>query len=283
MTQKIEQLNLSAFGKQHEETFFANADLFIAMNARDFGLKYLRCDQPYRVEEGRVMLVTQGWVRAVINLNEERIERQSLIVLVPDSIFEIVECSPDFDMKAFTFKELPISPSLSRQCKIALDDEEWQLVEEYVDIMWREVHRQPIITEGIVHLQTALLLELMRIAERDESKQQMAATRKDKIFKRFIDLVNQHGNDERRIEFYADQLCITPNHLGAVIKSASGLTVMQWLNRHTIQQAKVMLRYSDLPICEISEKLNFVNPSFFSKYFKKETSMTPNEYRNNKN
>jgi YesN/AraC family two-component response regulator len=47
----------------------------------------------------------------------------------------------------------------------------------------------------------------------------------------------------RKIDFYADKLCVTPNHLGTFIKKASRLTIMQWLNRHTIQKAKVLLRY----------------------------------------
>ena len=63
------------------------------------------------------------------------------------------------------------------------------------------------------------------------------------------------------------------------MKHASGLTIMQWLNRHTVQEAKVMLRYSDLPMWEVAERLNFPTPSFFSKFFKKETGMTPGEYR----
>ena len=99
------------------------------------------------------------------------------------------------------------------------------------------------------------------------------------ILHNFIDLVNQYGTRERKIDFYADRLCVTPNHLGAVIKQASGMTVMQWVNRHTIQLAKVMLRYTDLPVWEIGERLNFANPSFFSKFFRKETGLTPGEYR----
>ncbi len=56
---------------------------------------------------------------------------------------------------------------------------------------------------------------------------------------------------------------------------------MQWLNRHAIQKAKVLLRYSDLPVWEVAERMNFANPSFFSKFFKGETGMTPGEYRKN--
>ena len=284
MAKNVENLSINFVSllAEDEKQYYVDEHVFIAINAQDFGLKHLRTDQPYRVDEGRVMMVTRGWVRIIINLEEQRLERQSLLVLVPDSIFEILEWSDDFDMQAFTFKDLPIFTSLYHQTILTLKDDEWLLASEYVRLMWHEVHMQPLLPEAIIHLQTALLLELKRIADREEAIRQQTATRQDKIFHQFLHVVNQYGLRERKIEFYASKLCVTPNHLGAVIKKASGLTVMQWLNRHAIQKAKVLLRYSDLPIWEVAERMNFANPSFFSKFFKGEVGMTPGEYRNGK-
>jgi AraC-like DNA-binding protein len=282
MAKNVENLSLNYVRilAEDEKQYYVDEHVFIAMNAQDFGLKHLRTDQPYRVDEGRVMMVTRGWVRVVINLEEQRLEQQSLIVLVADSIFEIQEWSDDFDLRAFTFKDLPLFTSISQQTYLTLNDDEWRLTNEYVELMWHETRYQPLQPEVITHLQTALLLELKRFADREENLRQQIATRQDKIFHQFLRLVNLYGLRERKIEFYADKLCVTPNHLGAVIKKASGLTVMQWLNRHAIQKAKVLLRYSDLPIWEVAERMNFANPSFFSKFFKREIGMTPAEYRN---
>lgn len=282
MAKNVENLSINFVSllAEDEKQYYVDEHVFIAMNAQDFGLKHLRTDLPYRVDEGRVMMVTRGWVRVVINLEEQRLEQQSLIVLVADSIFEIQEWSDDFDLRAFTFKDLPLFTSISQQTYLTLNDDEWRLTNEYVELMWHETRYQPLQPEVITHLQTALLLELKRFADREENLRQQTATRQDKIFHQFLRLVNLYGLRERKIEFYADKLCVTPNHLGAVIKKASGLTVMQWLNRHAIQKAKVLLRYSDLPIWEVAERMNFVNPSFFSKFFKREIGMTPAEYRN---
>ena len=282
MAKNVENLSLNYVRilAEDEKQYYVDEHVFIAMNAQDFGLKHLRTDQPYRVDEGRVMMVTRGWVRVVINLEEQRLEQQSLIVLVADSIFEIQEWSDDFDLRAFTFKDLPLFTSISQQTYLTLNDDEWRLTNEYVELMWHETRYQPLQPEVITHLQTALLLELKRFADREENLRQQTATRQDRIFHQFLRLVNLYGLRERKIEFYADKLCVTPNHLGAVIKKTSGLTIMQWLNRHAIQKAKVLLRYSDLPIWEVAERMNFANPSFFSKFFKGEVGMTPGEYRN---
>ncbi len=288
MAKKVENLSLNLVGLLDEgqelqdsvsKQYHVDGQIFMTMNAKDLGQRFMSAGQPYRIDEGRVMIVTSGWVRLVINLEEQLLERQSVIVLVPDSIFEIVDRSDDFDMCAFSFKELPIFTSLSHQTILSLDTEEWALALEYIQLIWHEVCRQSPMYDVITHLQMAFLTSLKHIADREESLREKTASRQDKIFHEFINLVNQYGLRERKIEFYADKLCVTPNHLGAVIKHASGLTIMQWLNRHTIQKAKVLLRYSDLPIWEVAERMNFANPSFFSKFFKKETGMTPGEYR----
>lgn len=265
---------------EEKKQYYIDENIYIAMNAKDFGKKFLRYGQPYLVKEGRVMVVTEGWVKVSINMMQYRLTRHSVVVLVANSVFEIEAWSDDFDMHAFSFNDLSVvATSLHRHFVTSLKEDEWLLCEAYIKLLWREAHLQPLLLDAVKHLQTALLLELQRIDKRETAVRQKTATRTDEMFHRFIDLVNQNGNKERRIDFYADKLCVTPNYLGTVIKQASGLTVMQWLNRYIIQQSKLLLRYSDIPVWEISERLNFSNSSFFVKFFKRETGMTPKSFR----
>ena len=281
MAKQIEQLSLNIIGLLREEgqQNYVDENIFISLSVVDFQQKNLRTAQPYRVENGRVVCVTSGWTQCIVNLQEYRLEERMMLVIPPDSIFEIMEHSDDFDMQAMSLKDMPQMTHFGRSTLIRANDDEWLLTQEYFALLWHEVHRQPLLPELIKHLQAALLLELKRIGSQQEQQRQASASRQETMLNNFIELVNQYGTRERKIEFYADKLCVTPNHLGAVIKQASGMTVMQWVNRHTIQLAKVMLRYTDLPVWEIGERLNFANPSFFSKFFKKETGMTPKEYR----
>ena len=279
MPRKVKNINLQAIKASGDgETHYADEHFFITMH--DLRLGGIETGKPYRVDEGRVMMVTRGWVRVIVNLEEQRPKAQSVVVLMPDSIFEILEWSEDFDMKAFSFKELPFFTPMRHQISLALTDDEWLLASEYVGLIWHEVQRKPVQKDVVEHLQTAFLLEMTRIVSQRDTLREKTATRQDKLFRRFLELIKKHGLEKRKIEFYADKLCITQGHLGAVVKKASGLTVMQWLNRHAVQRAKVLLRYSDQPIWEIAERLGFANPSFFSKFFKKETGITPGEYRN---
>ena len=281
MAKQIEQLSLNIIGRLREEgqQNYVDGNIFISLSVVDFQQKNLRLGQPYRVENGRLVCVTRGRTRCIVNLEEYTLEERMMLWIPPDSIFEIIEHSEDFDMQAMALKDLPQMQRFGCSTLICADENVWQLTQEYFGLLWHEVHRQPVMPELIKHLQSALLLELERIGQAQEQQRQASAPRHQTMLNNFIALVNQYGTREHKIEFYADKLCVTPNHLGAVIKQTSGLTVMQWVNRHIIQLAKMLLRYSDLPIGEVAEQLNFANPSFFSKFFKRETGMRPAEYR----
>ena len=57
---------------------------------------------------------------------------------------------------------------------------------------------------------------------------------------------------------------------------------MYWINRATLLRAKLLLRTGDLLTYEIAERLHFANPPAFNAFFKRETGLTPKEYRHNK-
>lgn len=84
---------------------------------------------------------------------------------------------------------------------------------------------------------------------------------------------------EHQIAFYADRLCLTERYLGTLVHQVSGVTAQEWIDRAIIMEIKVKLRHTNLSLKQISDDLNFPNPSIFSKYFKRLTSMTPLEYK----
>jgi YesN/AraC family two-component response regulator len=117
----------------------------------------------------------------------------------------------------------------------------------------------------------------------DEQKtkiQTKPATRKDEIFHMFIREVEKNYKMERNVTFYADKLCISPKYLSSVIHDVSGRYATEWIDGFVILESKAMLKSNGNTIKEICNKLNFANQSFFAKYFKQHTGLTPKEYRN---
>lgn len=103
----------------------------------------------------------------------------------------------------------------------------------------------------------------------------------NRISDQFINLVQQHFKKERFLDFYASKLEITPKHLSRTMKSLTGITAVEWIERYVILEAKVLLKSTNMTVQQIADELNFPSQSFFGKYFKKNVGMSPKDFRNN--
>ncbi len=104
--------------------------------------------------------------------------------------------------------------------------------------------------------------------------------RRDDIFKKFIVLLEDNFRQEHFLSFYADKLCITPKYLSTVVKQVSGQSVSKWIDFYLVEEIKILL-CSNLTIGEIAYQLHFSNPSFFGKYVKTKTGVSPQNLRKN--
>lgn len=105
-------------------------------------------------------------------------------------------------------------------------------------------------------------------------------SRKQMVCYRFMQLVREHGTREHRVEFYAGKLCITPRYLHrAVVEYWGGKSPKQLIDEQLLAEVKVLLADPDLSVTEIAQRLNFVDQSYLSRFFKKCTGLSPKEYR----
>ena len=79
--------------------------------------------------------------------------------------------------------------------------------------------------------------------------------------------------------FCVRKRCILPKHLSNVIKELTGKSASQWIDDYVVLEAKTLLKSTNLTILQISEELHFANQSFFGKYFKQHTGLSPMRYR----
>lgn len=101
----------------------------------------------------------------------------------------------------------------------------------------------------------------------------------NEILRKFILLLDNHCRQERRLSFYADRLCITPKYLTVLVKQASGRNARQWMVDFVIAESKRLLQKETLTVLEVSDRMNFPNQSFFTKFFRQYTGQTPTEYK----
>ncbi len=96
---------------------------------------------------------------------------------------------------------------------------------------------------------------------------------------RFISYVSENFIAEREVGFYARKFFLTTKYFNAKILKVSGHTPHWWINAFVLAKSKLMLQDSGLRIQEISDSLNFPTASLFSKFFRKNTGITPSGYR----
>ena len=114
-------------------------------------------------------------------------------------------------------------------------------------------------------------------------KKPKGMNRQEEIFKHFIQLIHKHCTTQREVSFYASELFITPRYLSTVVQNVSNATAKSIIDRHVILESKALLQSTNLSIQEISNRLCFPDQSFFGRYFKKHTGVSPAKYRSNLN
>ncbi|UXP31667.1 AraC family transcriptional regulator [Reichenbachiella agarivorans] len=99
------------------------------------------------------------------------------------------------------------------------------------------------------------------------------------MVKRFRELIEEKYLSNLSIKAYAELLCVTENHLTHTVKELTGKTSKELIIDKQVLEIKRLLKHSDLSVTEISMQLRFADQSYFSKFFKKHTGLTPNAYR----
>ena len=104
-------------------------------------------------------------------------------------------------------------------------------------------------------------------------------TRAEVIFNDFILLLRDNFKRERKVSWYATQLCITSKYLSETVKQVSRRTPNDWIDNYVTLEIRVLLKNSTMSIKEIAEVLHFPNQSFLGKFFKEHVGISPSKYR----
>lgn len=111
------------------------------------------------------------------------------------------------------------------------------------------------------------------------SKEGISKVKEQPILSKFNELVTKKFKESRKVKYYADLIHISPNHLNKVVRAETGKSASDIINQICILEAKVLLGQSSLNIKEIAVELGFDDVSYFSRFFKKHSDISPLEYR----
>ena len=248
--------------------------------------------EPYKIPRSIIGICMAGQCSFKLNLKRYEVKSPAILTLMPGQIIENIEYSPDFEGHAIV---------LSKRFIDMLNIPMWQ--QQYIALYDKPINR--IFSDYTQ--QVSLFIVMLRSAASDVENQYRlqvienliralfyggiskfhkmesdSVSYKNSIVERYIELVQTHYREERIIGFYADKLCITPKYLSKLVKEYTGRSAGEWIENYVILEARAMLQSSDMTIQQIASSLNFPNQSFFGKYFKRATGLSPKQYRHMK-
>ncbi|HCV81653.1 helix-turn-helix domain-containing protein [Mesonia oceanica] len=104
-------------------------------------------------------------------------------------------------------------------------------------------------------------------------------TRAQVITQKFEILVDKMYVDTKNVSDYAEKLNITPNYLTTTVKKLTGKSAKDIIQERLLLESKSLLKFSGLDVGEIAYRLNFQEPTHFTRFFKKWSGTTPNKFR----
>ena len=161
---------------------------------------------------------------------------------------------------------------------VKLDKHEYKIILNVVEGM-REIKRLKLPNYRM--LMTRLLEFLLRLLSHYRKSKLNETPVEMKVSARFHNDLTQHFREHRDVSFYAEKACLSSKHFSAVVKQETGHTAAYWIHRQVVAEAKMLLHIRrDLSVQAIADMLGFDEQATFSRYFRRETGMSPSDFRN---
>lgn len=160
---------------------------------------------------------------------------------------------------------------------VKLDKHEYNEIMHVVELMRETVRLNLPDRRALMSRQVEFLLRLLGTYRKNRLNEESPDKR---VSIQFHSNLKKHVHQHHDVEFYASLACLTPKYFSTVIKQETGHNAGYWIRRHIIAEAKMLLHVRhDLPIQAIADMLGFEEQTAFSRYFKRETGLSPTEYR----
>ena len=251
---------------------------------------------PFTLDGVAFAICIGGNAKIKINFKEYEVSKNTIITIMPHSVIEYLDrnddlmiefliFAPDFITEMPISNNLDISKSIVQNPCLKITEKEGEKYLEFHSFIVKQYKRKdhPFRVALAKNLLYSLLIEVgsmyyNQLSELDEKNVKSNSYQDDMVY-RFFKLLLQHHKEEKTMQFYADKMCLTPKYLSTVVKEKTGRTAFSWINEALISSIKYLLKTTDKTIFQISDEMNFPNPSFFGRFFKKHTGLTPVQYR----
>lgn len=266
-------------------------------DSEDFWVRELKSEEltsePIRLSYTMIALCVNGNAVFSIDTKDYDVVVGSEAFLLHDTVFSIRHTSPDFVVRVFVF-----SRAISYQAFMRFDSIFFNRLYENPIYQHRNIEAATTLAyytilssiQSDLHNRYSSLIamnllrgfsldvydKVQRYADELKSGPSM---RREELYGRFMNLVNSECRRHRDVAWYADRLCITPRYLAGITQAVSGDSPKELINYVTVQEIKILLTFSEMPLGEIADRLNFPDQSYLGRYFRRQTGMSLSDYR----
>ncbi len=223
----------------------------------------------------------------VLHANELLICRPNIVfeksIVSDDLKFRCIVLSKEYvkEMVLMVNNSWDVVQFLQQSPVLQLQPEEVTMFNQYYDLLLSKLmgadsrHKEDIVNI----LLSAFLLEFHDLLEHFIKIEPPSYSSGEKLFKRFLEILISSTPKKRMVQTYAEMLHVTPKYLSAISKESCGKPASDLINDYVMADIQFLLKRSDKSIKEIAHELEFPNLSFFGKYVKKHTGLSPKQYR----
>jgi AraC family transcriptional regulator, transcriptional activator of pobA len=288
-TKHIPVYSLDKFRRADERQTLYQVEIFDAN--RHFKVSY-----PHRHDFYEVLFLSRGSGFHIIDSNKYTISPPCVFFLSPGQAHRL-ELSSDIDGFIFLFTaefyllnqanknkllEYPFFFSVNQNNPPLLLNEEADT--NFIKSLFlrgcKEIERQKNCSEDLIRS----ILELLLLSCSQLYPAELTTVHKGKgqiVVKNFLKHIEENYQNNLSITEYSRKLAISPNHLTQLVKQITGKTSIALLQEKLIVETKRLLLHTNLSVSEIADRMSFGDQSYFTKYFKKKTGITPLQYRKN--
>ena len=254
-------------------------------------------DGPQVITYGAILICRKGKATVNINYKEWHLHEGAVITVFPN---DMVELKVKNEASLFDVEMLKYNASLLRESSLQLEQtvysslredrcrQDTPVVTNIIDSMFallKVYFNQSECTciSQLVLLQLKAFFvgfhEYLQRNPQNRPDDEVKSYRVRELFNRFMMLMERDYKLSRDVNYYADLMHITSKYLTNIVRQVAGHTPKTIIDQYVILQLKMQLQRSSQSIKEIAWEYHFTDVSFFCRYFKKHTGLTPQQMR----
>ena len=245
---------------------------------------------------GAIIICRSGKANIQVNFDDWQLFEGAVITIFPNDVIRLM---PDETEEPFLLEMLQYDAAMLREASLQLEHTVYEqlrqdrcrqdspVVTNIINNMFRLLHVYfdqvgcTCISQLVLLQLKAFFIGFHEYLQRNPrtTKSNGESPRMREMFNRFMMLVERDYKLSRDVAYYASQMNITPKYLTLIVRQMTHETPKHIIDHYTILQLKLLLTASRQSVKEIAWEYHFNDVSFFCRYFKRHTGLTPMEIR----